>query len=102
MAFRQERLSVGTSDPCYALHGLNAVYLKEHGWYRVDARGNKAGVTAEFCPSIERLTFPIVEADETDFPVIFSEPVSQVVKVLMESKTVEQVYDNLPDIDTTS
>jgi transglutaminase-like putative cysteine protease len=27
----------------FCLHGLNAVYLKNYGWYRVDARGNKQG-----------------------------------------------------------
>ena len=25
----------------YCLHGLNAIYLKEFGWYKVDARGNR-------------------------------------------------------------
>ena len=25
----------------FCLHGLNAVYLEWHGWYRIDARGNK-------------------------------------------------------------
>jgi transglutaminase-like putative cysteine protease len=94
-----QRLGVGTDGPPYALHGLNAVYLKAHGWYRVDARGNRPGVAAEFCPPVEQLAFPIVEAGETDFPEIWSEPVPQVVKVLSESKTVEQVFDNLPDID---
>jgi transglutaminase-like putative cysteine protease len=94
-----QRLTVGTAGPSYALHGLNAVFLKAHGWYRIDARGNKPGVAAEFCPPQERLAFAIVNAGERDFTDIWAEPVPQVVKVLCESETVEQAYDKLPDID---
>jgi hypothetical protein len=25
-------------------------FLKNHGWYRIDARGNKEGVNAQFSP----------------------------------------------------
>lgn len=94
-----QRLTLVAGESRFALHGFNAIYLKAHGWYRVDARGNKPGVAADFCPPREQLAFPVVEAGEKDFPDIFSEPVPQVVKVLSESKTVEQVYDNLSDID---
>src|SRR5690349_4342018 len=48
------------------LHGLNAVHLGQHGWYRVDPRGNKPGVAAEFCPPLERLAFPVVGVAERD------------------------------------
>ncbi len=55
-----QRLTIENDVPPYCLHGLNAVYLKQHGWYRMDARGNKAGVNAEFVPPIEKLAFPII------------------------------------------
>ena len=42
--------SGGSSTVC--LHGLNALYLPDYCWYRVEARGNKPGVDAEFCPPI--------------------------------------------------
>lgn len=32
-----QRLKCGGSAPPYCLHGLNAVWLEGHGWYRVDA-----------------------------------------------------------------
>lgn len=92
-----QRLTVDTSGPPYCLHGLNAVYLKQYGWYRIDARGNKSAVDAEFCPPIEKLAFPIVDALEKDFPEILAEPLPLVVKVLTQSKTVEEVFENLPD-----
>lgn len=39
-----QRLSVNGGGTPYCLHGLNAVFLKDFGWYRVDARGNKPGI----------------------------------------------------------
>lgn len=54
-----QRLSVFDNGAPYCLHGLNAIYLADIGWYRVDARGNKAGVDAQFMPPHERLAFSI-------------------------------------------
>jgi transglutaminase-like putative cysteine protease len=92
-----QRLTVVTGGASHCLHGLNAVYLKRYGWYRIDARGNKPGVAAEFCPPIEKLAFSITEPVEKDFPEIWAEPLPQVVRVLTESRTVEKAYENLPD-----
>jgi len=97
--FCYQRLTVAADGPPYCLHGLNAVYLKQHGWYRIDARGNKPGVAAEFCPPTEKLAFPIIDDLERDFPEIWPEPLPLVVKALTQNATVEQVFDNLPDIE---
>jgi len=94
-----QRLTVAADGPPYCLHGLNAVYLKQHGWYRIDARGNKPGVAAEFYPPTEKLAFPIIDDLERDFPEIWPEPLPLVVKALTQNATVEQVFDNLPDIE---
>lgn len=83
-----QRLTVATDGPPYCLHGLNAVYLKQHGWYRIDARGNKPGVAAEFSPPTEKLAFPIIDAMERDFQEIWAEPLPLVVQALTENKTV--------------
>ncbi|DAB29486.1 MAG TPA: Cro/Cl family transcriptional regulator [Sulfurimonas sp. UBA12504] len=51
--FCYQRLDCGEyKEDVYCLHGLNAIYLKEFGWYRVDARGNKNGVDAQFNPQM--------------------------------------------------
>lgn len=94
-----QRLSIETSGPPYCIHGLNAVHLKNYGWYRIDARGNKPGVSAQFCPPVEKLAFPTIDPAERSFPEILSKPMVQVVKVLTEYGTVEEVYKNLPDIE---
>ncbi len=92
-----QRLTVETDGASYCLHGLNAVYLEQHGWYRIDARGNKPGVAAEFRPPVEKLAFSITDPEEKDFPEIWPEPLPLVVRVLTESRTVEEVFENLPD-----
>ncbi len=93
-----QRLSKIDGGPPYCLHGLNAVYLPEFGWYRIDARGNKPGVDAQFTPPVEKLAFSIVDAGEIDLSDIYTEPRPEVIKVLTEYLTYQEVYDNLPDI----
>src|SRR5438034_7930431 len=39
-----QRLSMDDAGSAFCLHGLNAVHLADIGWYRIDARGNKANV----------------------------------------------------------
>ncbi|MFO7786660.1 MAG: transglutaminase family protein [Halospina sp.] len=93
-----QRLTISNDEPPFCLHGLNAVYLDRHGWYRIDARGNKPGVTAEFRPPTERLAFPIISDGEADLPEIWAEPITPVLDVLLSKKTYREVADNLPDI----
>lgn len=93
-----QRLSVGDSGPPYCLHGLNTVWLEGFGWYRIDARGNKPGVDAQFCPPVEQLAFKLQSPQEVDLPEIWPEPLAVVVQVLTSCATVEEVHKNLPDI----
>jgi len=93
-----QRLSVFDMGAPYCIHGLNAVHLPEHGWYRVDARGNKPGVAAAFTPPIETLAFPVRPPHERDLPEIWSEPLPAVVSCLLGHSTYEDVLNNLPDI----
>jgi hypothetical protein len=92
-----QRITI-TDIPPFCLHGLNAVYLEQFGWYRIDARGNKQGVNAEFCPPLERLAFPIIKQGEADLPEIWSEPLPIITSVLSKYKNIKEVADNLPDI----
>ena len=92
-----QRLTISDDKPPFCLHGLNAVYLEQYGWYRVDARGNKSGVHAEFTPPIEQLAFPIMVEGEADLPEIWSEPLPVVVQILKNGKDYLDVSENLPD-----
>jgi len=96
--FCYQRLAFDDDGPPYCLHGLNAIFLPEFGWYRVDARGNKQGVNAQFTPPIEQLAFPIQFAGEADLPEIWPDPLPIVVETLKRYQTWEEVLANLPDI----
>lgn len=94
-----QRLSKDENGAPFCIHGLNAVYLPETGWYRIDPRGNKQGVDAQFCPPTEKLAFPIQFPGEADLPEIWPEPLPSVVDVLMTHKSYSSVWENLPDIE---
>ena len=98
LCYQRLTISDDGDGPPFCLHGLNALYLEEHGWYRVDARGNKEGVSADFCPPTERLAFPIISDGEADLPEIWAQPILPVIEVLQERKTYKEVADSLPDI----
>ena len=94
-----QRLSVGDSGAPYCLHGLNAVHLKDFGWYRIDARGNKPGIDARFAPPVEQLAFPIREREERMLPEIWAEPLPVVLDALARYDTWDAVLANLPDVE---
>jgi len=81
----------------YCLHGLNAVYLKEYGWYKMDARGNKEGVNAEFNPPVEKLAFELQE-HEFNLPEILEDPLPEVVEALRSHTCYSEMIHNFPDI----
>ena len=99
LCYQRLVLDKDISDSHFSLHGLNAVYLKKYGWYSIDARGNKPGVDAGFCPPVPKLAFKILYAGEMNLDGILTEPLPSVIKVLTKNKTIEQVYENLPDIE---
>jgi transglutaminase-like putative cysteine protease len=92
-----QRLSIDDEKPPFCLHGLNAIYLNQYGWYRVDARGNKPGVHAEFSPPIEQLAYPIAVEGEANLPEIWTEPLPVIVQVLENGRDYFDVSENLPD-----
>jgi len=93
-----QRLTIDGLQPPFCLHGLNAVYLNG-AWYRMDARGNKEGVKAEFTPPEECLAFPIVVEGERDLAGVYAEPLDEVVAILSSATTFQEVLDCLPDVE---
>ena len=65
-----------TPDTGYIVHGLNAVYLSnKKKWLRIDARGNKLNVDAQFIGEDEKIAFPVRhEYEEMDYPTIYAAP----------------------------
>ena len=94
----QKLILNNNSAPYLVLHGLNAVYIEKFNkWIRLDARGNKTGVDAQFSLEQEKLAFPVrTENDEEDIPIIFASPDKNVVTALTNNKSVEMLWANLP------
>lgn len=96
----QRLMLFDTPDQGYSLHAFNAVYLASlDKWVRLDARGNKPGVQAEFSIEKERLAFRVNEAlEEKDYPIIFSEPNQKTMSILEKhSNAIDMYQHGLPD-----
>lgn len=96
LIYQRLRLKRGT----YCLHGLNSVYLEPHGWYRIDARGDREGLTSGFAPPTERLPFEPSDPGERIFATRFERPLEAVVSVLTKGRDWSEVSANLPDNDS--
>ncbi len=70
------------------MHGLNAVFISSlDKWIRLDARGNKNGINAQFSLDNEILAYsPIKEKGEVDFPTICAEPNKKVIEILQRQQ----------------
>lgn len=93
----QRVLRKGTVDSGYALHGLNAIYFPDTGWFRVDPRGNKEGINSQFNMEKEQLAYPIrSELGEVDYPNVFVKPLPSVIQAMRDSKSCEELFYKRP------
>lgn len=83
----------------YGLHGLNAVWLNGHGWYRLDARGKSPGLVSDCSPPLERLPYQPQWEGEFDLPDIYASPLPMITLALSSAKTVQQLdASGMPDL----
>ncbi|PKM76921.1 MAG: transglutaminase [Firmicutes bacterium HGW-Firmicutes-15] len=85
-----------TPDSGYCIHALNAVYLKSlERWIRLDCRGNKTGVDAQFSIYEEKLAFPIRKHyDEKDYPIIYKNPNPITISTLTQNYDCIKMCEN--------
>lgn len=90
----QRLMLLDTPEEGYCIHALNAVYVKEiDNWIRLDARGNKEGIDAQFSINEEKLAFSVREnLDEIDYPTIYTKPNVNTMNVLKENEDVNEMY----------
>lgn len=96
----QRLMLFDTPEKGYCIHALNAVFLKTlNKWIRLDARGNKKGINAQFLLKEEKLAFFVDEKNnEKDYPMIYTEPHPKTINVLEKHTNVVEMYKNdLPD-----
>ena len=86
------------TNPVYICHGLIGVYLNEFNkWIRLDPRGNRSDVDAQFSIDEEKLAFPVrVDKGEEDDLTVYPDPKAFVIKSMRESKTRTELWINLP------
>ncbi len=98
--FSYQRLTLSdTPDTGYCIHAMNTVYVaSKDKWIRLDARGNKEGVNAEFSMDEEKLAFHIVSEGEEDYHDNHSYPDKELMRVLENSTDAIDMYlHHLPD-----
>ncbi len=99
--FCYQRITLGdTPDTGHCIHALIAAYIDSlNRWIRLDARGNKNGVGAQFSIEAEQLAFPIrPHYDEIDYPGVYAIPNPKTIAALKQSTDVLEMYRNrLPD-----
>ena len=70
-------------DAGFVLHGLVAARV-DGGWHRLDPRGNRPGIDAQFSLGRERLAWtPRPETGECDYPQVFAAPHPAVLAALV-------------------
>lgn len=92
-----QRLAFDGTGSAFFLHGLVSIYLQRHGWYRVDPRGDKPGISSGFSPPVEWLPYTPKLKGEMDIPERFSDALACVVSTLHQWPTAEEVRAHLPD-----
>jgi transglutaminase-like putative cysteine protease len=97
--FCYQRLSLNGGGAPYCLHGLSAVWLPAVGWYRIDPRGNRGDINAQFTPPVEQLAFSPNAAGEADLLEIWADPLPAVVNALRAHVTTDTLSRNLPDLE---
>lgn len=97
-ALLYQRIAFGEHKTSFYLHGLNAVYLNDFGWYRIDPRGLKAHLKSAFSPPQEVLPFTPRYAGELLYEDRWSEPNPKITHLLESSTSYVEVLEALPYI----
>jgi len=84
--------------PVLVYHGLNGVYIGElNKWIRLDPRGNKQGVNAQFSVEKEQLAFPVrPEMGEEDGFTVYPDPDRKILSKLRKNRTRTELWNDLP------
>ena len=84
--------------PVLIYHGLNGVYIRDYKkWIRLDARGNKTGVNAQFSIEMEQLAFPVrPKRGEADSFIVYPDPDIKILEKLRKNRTRTELWDDLP------
>jgi transglutaminase-like putative cysteine protease len=93
-----QRLTFGeTPASGYTSHGLSTAFL-EGRWIRLDARGNKPGIDAQFSLDEERLAFAVrPDLAERDYEENFCDVHPTIAGALRSCDDLHELINRLPD-----
>ena len=96
-----QRLTLSNDDSIgYGIHAYNAVFL-DNKWIKLDARGNKKGVNAQFSMNEPILAFQIrADYDECFYKGIYAYSHIPSMQMLAKAKTIQDIRENIPDVVT--
>ena len=98
VGFCFEHITLAKDDSMgYCVHAYNAVYLDGH-WIKLDARGNKEGVNAQFSLKNPILAYPPrTQYDEYFFQGIYANPHQATMDMLENASCLQDIMDNIPE-----
>lgn len=81
------------ADEGYIIHALNTVYIEElDRWIRLDARGNKKNVHAEFSLDEEILAFPVrSQLGEINYKDNHPDLDDRLIRILKECANIQEI-----------
>jgi len=86
------------SNGAHAVHCYNAIFIDVR-WIKIDARGNKPGVNAQFSIDEPILAFKCrPEYNEYFWPGIYAAPHNETMQILDQANCLQNVLDNIPDM----
>jgi transglutaminase-like putative cysteine protease len=81
----------------YCVHCFNAIWL-DGRWVKLDARGNRPGVNAQFSLDEPVLAFPPrSEYDEYVWPGIYANPHAETMTMLEQADSLDYIIKHIPD-----
>jgi len=84
----------GEDEPGTVLYGFNGVYLASLArWIGLDARGNRAGLDAQFSTGEPSLAV----RGEWVYPKVYTRPAQVVVDLLSRNSSLAKIADHIPE-----
>lgn len=93
-----EHITIAKDDSLgYCVHGFVAAYVEKH-WIKLDPRGNKDGISAQFSLTAPILAYPPRKMyDEYFFPGLFANPHKDTMEMLKKAKNLDDILTNIPE-----
>lgn len=99
VGFCYQHITLADDDSLgYCVHAYNAVFLNNK-WIKLDARGNKHGINAQFSVDKPILAYRNrAEYDEYFWKGIYANPHLPTMKMLEKANCLQDIIENIPDI----